>query len=169
MQDEDRRRAAWPQGLARLGGIRFARRYHKFHEAVAFYRDIVGLPLHEIFEESYGSSGAIFALPDPSITFEIVQAAEPVAIDPHEQLCLYFEDAAAMTALRDRLAAAGIAPVAAHPYWQATGAIAYRDPEGRGLVLAPFVYGRNEPAAGAATGSHAFPEHDRKALRAHPP
>ena len=157
MGDEEHRCAAWPKALGRLGAIRFGWRYHRFREAVAFYRDLVGLPLYETFEGSYGSNGAIFALPDPSVTFEVLESTVPVLVDPHEQLCLYFWDEAATVAVRERLAAAGITPVAAHPYWQATGAVAYRDPEGRGLVLAPFVYGKNEPAASSAEGKHAFP------------
>ena len=157
MANDEHGRPFWPSSLARLGAIRFARRYYRFREAVVFYRDIVGLPIRETFEGSYGSNGAIFALPDASITFEILEATAPVSIDPGEQLCLYFPDAPAMAALRDRLHAAGTMPVAGHPYWLATGALTYRDPEGRGLVLAPFVYGRNEPPASFA-GRHAFPD-----------
>jgi len=83
----------WPESLARVGAIRFARRYHRFEEAIRFYRDVVGLPLIETFEGSYGTNGAIFGLPDSSLTFEVVQSREPVDVDPHEQLCLYFPDA----------------------------------------------------------------------------
>ena len=157
MQGQEQQRQDWPPALAGLGAIRFARRYHRFREAVAFYRDLVGLPLVESFSASYGSTGAIFALPDSACTFELIAAAAPVPVDPEEQLCLYFRDAAAMAAVRARLEAAGLAPVAAHPYWTATGAVAFRDPEGRGLVLAPFLYGVNEPAAGMIEGEHVFP------------
>ena len=48
-------------------------------------------------------------------------------------------------------------PVDSHPYWAATGAVTYRDPEGRGLVFAPFVYGMNEPGASLAEGKHGYP------------
>ena len=131
----------WPESLARVGAIRFARRYHRFDEAVRFYRDVVGLPLIETFEGSYGMNGAIFGLPDSSLTFEVVQSREPVEVDPQEQLCLYFPDAVARDAAAQRLREAGLEPVESHPYWVAMGADTYRDPEGRGLVLAPFVYG----------------------------
>ena len=157
MQGQEQQRRNWPAPLAGLGAIRFARRYHRFQEAVAFYRDVVGLRLVESFAGSYGSTGAIFVLPDSACTFELVAAETPVPVDPDEQLCLYFRDAATMAAARARLEAAGLAPVAAHPYWMATGAVAFRDPEGRGLVLAPFLYGVNEPAAGTAEGEHVFP------------
>ena len=110
--------------------------------AIRFYRDFVRLPLIETFEGSYGTNGAIFGLPDSSLTFEVVQSHEPVDVDPHEQLCLYFPDAVARDAAAQRLREVGLEPVESHPYWAAMGADTYRDPEGRGLVLAPFVYGR---------------------------
>lgn len=137
--------AKWPKELASIGAIRFARRYHHFHEAVQFYRDLVGLPLHETFEESYGSNGAIFALPTPATTFEIVEAVEPVAVDPHEQLCLYFPDEQAKQAAVARLTNAGVEPVESHPYWAANAAVTYRDPDGREVVFAPFIYGTGKP------------------------
>ncbi|MGH7036230.1 MAG: hypothetical protein ACREFL_21090 [Stellaceae bacterium] len=166
MQGKEQQRQEWLDALAGLGAIRFARRYHRFREAFAFYRDLVGLPLRESFARSYGSTGAIFALPESACTFELIAAAAPVLVDPDEQLCLYFRDAAAMAAVRTRLEAAGVAPVAAHPYWTATGAVAFRNPEGRGLVLAPFLYGVNEPAAGRAEGEHAFPSAEPQRLDA---
>ena len=44
--------------LASIGGIRFARRSSNFKETVRFYRELVGLPLYETFEASYGNNGA---------------------------------------------------------------------------------------------------------------
>jgi Glyoxalase/Bleomycin resistance protein/Dioxygenase superfamily len=131
----------WPEQLASIGAIRFARRSHRFDNTVAFYRDLVGLPLHATFEESYGATGAIFAMPTPVITFEIVESTEPVAVDPHEQLCLYFPDEQAKQAAIERLSNAGVEPVTSHPYWAANGAVTYRDPDGREVVFAPFIYG----------------------------
>jgi GNAT superfamily N-acetyltransferase/catechol 2,3-dioxygenase-like lactoylglutathione lyase family enzyme len=155
MTDDGRwQRADSPHALMRLGAVRFARRYYLFQEAVAFYRDLVGLRLNEMFDHSYGSNGAIFALPDSTMTFEIVQSTVPVHIGTHEQLCLYFWDEGAMAAVRDRLARAGVPALRVEPYWQAVGAVCFRDPEGRELVLAPFVYGKNEPDAGASMGRH---------------
>src|ERR1700753_3954168 len=82
----------WPADLASIGALRFARRSAHFDETVRFYRDLVGLPLCATFEGSFGSNGAIFGLPRSSLTFEIVEATESVAVDSHEQLCLYFPD-----------------------------------------------------------------------------
>lgn len=131
----------WPPELRAIGAIRFARRSANFAATVEFYRDLVGLPLCATFEASYGSTGAIFGLPGSAFTFEIVEATEPVAVDAHEQLCLYFPDAATRDAATARLRAAGVVPVASHPYWAATGAQTYPDPDGREVVFAPFVFG----------------------------
>jgi hypothetical protein len=144
----------WPEELSTIGALRFARRSAHFEETVSFYRDLVGLPLCATFGESYGSNGAIFGLPGSSLTFEIVEAIEAVAADSHEQLCLYFPDTAAQQRATARLVAAGINPVESHPYWAATGSVTYRDPDGREVVFAPFVFGVNEPAEGAASGEH---------------
>lgn len=144
----------WPEELSTIGALRFARRSAHFDETVSFYRDLVGLPLCATFGESYGSNGAIFGLPGSSLTFEIVEAIEPVAVDSHEQMCLYFPDTAAQQRATVRLMAAGVNPVESHPYWAATGSVTYRDPDGREVVFAPFVFGVNEPAEGAASGEH---------------
>ena len=96
--------------MAPIGGIRFARRSSNFTETVRYYRDLVGLPLYETFEASYGSNGAIFGLPSWNLTLEIVDSVEPVAVDNHEQLCLYFPDVHAQRAAIERLRAAGANP-----------------------------------------------------------
>ena len=144
----------WPEQLASIGAIRFARRSAHFDSTVQFYRDVVGLPLVATFTESYGSNGAIFGLPGAALTFEIVEAADPVAVDPHEQLCLYFPDPAAQQHATARLTAAGLEPVESHPYWAASGAVTYRDPDGREVVFAPFIFGVNEPRESNASGEH---------------
>lgn len=143
--------------LASIGAIRFARRTSNFEETVRFYRELVGLPLYETFEASYGSHGAIFGLPSWNLTLEIVESADPVAVDHHEQLCLYFPDEPAQQAAITRLRAAGLSPEKQHPYWEATGAVTYRDPDGREVVFAPFVFGVNEPEESATSGKHEFP------------
>lgn len=152
-----RRHTHWPAQLASIGGIRFARRSSNFQETVRFYRELVGLPIFETFGESYGSNGAIFGLPSWNLTLEIVESIEPVAVDHHEQLCLYFPERQAQQAAIARLQAAGVEPVDQHPYWAATGAVTYRDPDGREIVFAPFVFGVNEPGDSSASGTHEFP------------
>ncbi|MGO9505976.1 MAG: VOC family protein [Mycobacterium sp.] len=155
--DKIHRHTHWPTQLAPIGSIRFARRSSNFDETVRFYRELVGLPLYETFEASYDSNGAIFGLPSWNLTLEIVQAHDAVAVDHHEQLCLYFPDKEAQQAAIARLQAAGLAPVEQHPYWAATGAVTYRDPDGREVVFASFVYGVNEPGDSSASGNHEFP------------
>ena len=117
-----RRTTHWPAELAPIGAIRFARRSPNFHETVRFYRELVGLPLYETFGESYGSNGAIFGLPSSSLTMEIVESVDAVAVDHHEQLCLYFPDKRAQQDAVARLQQEGLQPVEQHPYWEATGA-----------------------------------------------
>jgi len=152
-----RRHTHWPAQLAPIGAIRFARRSSNFNETVRFYRELVGLPLYETFEDSYGSNGAIFGLPSWNLTLEIVEAADTVAVDPGDQLCLYFPDPPAQHGAIARLHAAGIEPVQQHPYWEAAGGVTYRDPDGREIVFAPFVFGVNEPKDSATSGKHEFP------------
>lgn len=149
-----RSKATWPDDLAAIGALRFARRSAHFEESVRFYRDLVGLPLCATFGESFGSNGAIFGLPQSSLTFEIVEATEPVAVDGHEQLCLYFPDEVTQRRATAKLMASGAKPVESQPYWAAMGAVTYRDPDGREVVFAPFVFGVNEPAEGGESGQH---------------
>ena len=152
-----RRTTHWPARLASMSAIRFARRSSNFEETVRFYRELVGLPLYETFEASYGSNGAIFGLPSWNLTLEIVESVEPVAVDHLEQLCLYFPDTEAQQAAIARLQEAGMPSVEQHPYWEAAGAITYRDTDGREVVFAPFVFGADEPGASATSGKHEFP------------
>ena len=140
--------------MASIGAIRIARRSAQFEPTVRFYRELVGLPLRATFAGSYGSTGAIFGLPGSAVTFEIVDATEPVAVDSYEQLCLYFPDGSAQHQATARLRAAGINPVASHSYWVATGPVTYRDPDGREVVFAPFIFGVNEPVEVGASGEH---------------
>jgi hypothetical protein len=151
------RHTHWPLQLAPIGAIRFARRSTHFAETVEFYRELVGLPLYETFADSFGSNGAIFGLPSWNLTMELVEAVDDVAVGPHEQLCLYFPDRQAQQAALARLREAGVEPVEQHPYWEATGAATFRDPDGREIVFAPFVFGVNEPEDSGASGKHEFP------------
>ena len=80
-----------------------------------------------------------------------------VAVDHHEQLCLYFPDKHAQQAAVARLQHAALQPGEQHPYWEATGAVTYRDPDGREVVFAPFVFGADEPGDGPTSGKHEFP------------
>ena len=145
--------ATWPPELSSIGALRFARRSAHFDETVRFYRDLVGLPLCATFEESFGSSGAIFGLPRSTLTFEIVEAAEPGRGRQSRAAVPLFPRRRRSAAGDGRLAASGVEPVESI-HWAATGAVTYRDPDGREVVFAPFVFGVNEPAEGASSGEH---------------
>jgi YycE-like C-terminal domain len=146
----------WPKELAPIGAIRFGRSYYHYNEAVHFFRDLIGLPLYEQFEGSYGENGSIFGLPNSAFTFEVVQGDELIPVAAYDALCLYFPDGGAQRAAMSRLKAAGVEPSDSNPYWVATGGVTYKDPDGRQVVFAPFIYGENEPA-GASSGKHSFP------------
>lgn len=146
----------WPKELASIGAVRFGRTYYHYDEAVHFFRDLVGLPLYEQFEGSYGENGSIFGLPSAAFTLELVQGTEPTPVSAYDALCLYFPDQKSQQAAMARLEAAGVKPTTSHPYWVATGGVTYHDPDGRQLVFAPFIYGKSEPA-GRASGVHTFP------------
>ena len=134
----------WPQHL-RPGAIRIAWASGDYEETIAYYRDLVGLTVVGSFADSYGEDGTLFGLPDTSVVLEIVR--RPIESSPagaFDQLVLYFDNAAAVDEATGRLTAAGIAPKPdPHPYWAANGAVIYRDPDGRDVVFAPWVFGRD--------------------------
>jgi len=135
---------AWPAHL-RPGALRWARPSAHYAATVAFYRDAVGLPVVGEFTASFGEDGTIFGLPDTGIQMEIVRA-HPASAGPDgfDQLVLYLNDMEAVTTATAPLRKQGFTPdPAPHGYWAANGAVVFRDPDGRGVVFAPWVYGRD--------------------------
>ena len=131
----------WPEHLP-VGAVRVGRTSAHYDQTVQFYRDMVGLPVLESFEGSYGEDGTIFGLPDTSTQLEIVRSTEPtIAVDRIDLLVFYLPGAAAQKRLGARMAAAGLEPAPQHPYWQANGGVTYRDPDGREVVFVSWVYG----------------------------
>ena len=131
----------WPEHLP-VGAVRVGRTSAHYDQTVQFYRDMVGLPVLESFEGSYGEDGTIFGLPDTSTQLEIVRSTEPtIAVDRIDMLVFYLPGAAAQKRLVARMAAAGLEPASQHPYWQANGGVTYRDPDGREVVFVSWVYG----------------------------
>jgi hypothetical protein len=53
----------WPEHLP-VGAVRVGRTSAHYEQTVQFYRDVVGLPVLESFEGSFGEDGTIFGLPD---------------------------------------------------------------------------------------------------------
>ena len=133
----------WPPHM-RPGAIRWARESDRYRETVAFYRDLLQLPVVDDFSSSYGEDGTIFGLPGTSVHMEIIRAdPHRVAADPFEQVVFYLEDEAAVGRATAPLREAGLTPdQEPHPYWAANGAVSYPDPDGRRVVFAPWIYGR---------------------------
>jgi GNAT superfamily N-acetyltransferase len=157
----------WPAHL-RPGAVRFARTSRHYDETIRFYRDLVGLPVVGEFAASFGEDGTIFGLPDTRLQLEIVRAHGSSDVGRLDQLVLYLDDAAAVRTATGRLSAAGLSPAPdPHPYWAANGAVVHRDPDGREVVFAPWVYGRDpQPSDHESSAlSIEWYDGDRAALR----
>src|SRR4051812_49621989 len=97
----------WPEFL-KPGALRFARSSQRYDETIAFYRDVVGLPMVGEFAGSFGEDGTIFGLPDTRVQIEIVRATGSAGVvDPLDLLVLYLSGAAAVDAATAPLRAAG--------------------------------------------------------------
>jgi catechol 2,3-dioxygenase-like lactoylglutathione lyase family enzyme len=132
-----------------VGAIRFARRSNHFEETVAFYRDLVGLPLLLTFDahEPDNFGGAVFGLPDASVNLELVSSEEPVPVDRHEELVLYLGGPDARDEALRRLTDAGLTPCEQYHYWTANESVTFLDPDGREVVFAPWIFGEELPPA----------------------
>jgi hypothetical protein len=125
-----------------VGAVRVVRWSARYDEAVAFYRDAIGLPVLETFGDSYGLDGTILGMPDGPVHLEIVRLeGKAPAANGLDQLVFYLSDANAQEGVRARLADAGVYPVAQIDYWQDNGGLTYQDPDGREVVFASWVYG----------------------------
>jgi catechol 2,3-dioxygenase-like lactoylglutathione lyase family enzyme len=130
----------WPEHL-RVGALRVVRWSARYDETVTFYRDIVGLPVLETFHASYGLDGTILGLPGGPVHLEIVRLPDARRPAPGlDQLVFYLPDVAAQEGVRARLAAAGVHPVPQIDYWEDNGGVTYRDPDGREVVFASWIY-----------------------------
>ena len=89
MSNQPQGAGRWPEHLP-VGALRVGRSSAHYDQAVQFYRDLVGLPVLERFEASYGEDGTIFGLPDSSTHLEIVRAREPTGpVSQFDQLVFY--------------------------------------------------------------------------------
>jgi ribosomal protein S18 acetylase RimI-like enzyme len=88
---------------------------------------------------------------------EIVRSRsdQPTTIAAFDQLVFYLDDVDAVTAATASLREAGLrAEPEPHAYWAANGAVVHHDPDGRDVVFAPWVFGRDpEPAERAVDAS----------------
>jgi GNAT superfamily N-acetyltransferase len=133
----------WPERL-RPGALRWVRSSSNYDSTIAFYRDLVGLPIVGSFSDSFGEDGTIFGLPDTGTQMEVVRGSAPRRQpDRFDQVVFYLPGSAAVRTATETLRKAGQLPYhAPQPYWEANGAVMYLDPDGRGVVFAPWVYGR---------------------------
>jgi catechol 2,3-dioxygenase-like lactoylglutathione lyase family enzyme len=136
-------RGGWPSHL-HPGALRWVRSSTHYDETIAFYRDLVGLPVVDSFRDSYGEDGTIFGLPDTATHMEIVRSRQAVApADRFDQIVFYLSDENALTQAIAPLLRAGIArDPAPHAYWRANGAVVFLDPDGRAVVYAAWVFGQ---------------------------
>ena len=143
MSDRPEGVGGWPERLPG-GAFRIARSSANHDQAVRFYRDLVGLPVVGTFGGSYEEDGTIFGPPDTSVQLEIVRSTEPLrGVDRIDMLVFYLSDAAAQDRLVTRMADANVPTASHHPYWDANGGVTYDDPDGREVVFASWVYGRD--------------------------
>jgi catechol 2,3-dioxygenase-like lactoylglutathione lyase family enzyme len=134
--------ADWPAHLP-VGALRVVRWSARYDETVIFYRDTIGLPVLETFQDSYALDGTILGLPGSPVHLELVRLADaPHPAPGLDQLVFYLPDAAAQERMTARMAAAGVDPVAQIDYWQDNDGATYQDPDGREVVFASWIYGR---------------------------
>jgi len=138
----------WPEHLP-VGALRVVRWSARYEETLAFYRDIVGLPVLEAFHASYGLDGTILGLPGGPVHLEIVRLPDAQRPEPGleqrpepglDQLVFYLPDDAAQEGVKARFAASGVLPVPQIDYWEDNGGVTYRDPDGREVVFASWIY-----------------------------
>jgi catechol 2,3-dioxygenase-like lactoylglutathione lyase family enzyme len=149
----------WP-GHLRVGALRVVRSSVHYDETIEFYRDLVGLPVIAEFRGSYGEDGTIFGLPDAVTHLEIVRshhAAPPP--EEFDQLVFYFPDQDAVEDATEKLRANGVRPERdQHPYWEENGGTTFRDPDGRGVIFASWVFGRDPQPSDGGHGDPRLPD-----------
>ena len=148
MSDSDSMRDGPPEGLP-VGAFRVALRTNHLADAGDFYRDLVGLPLLHAFAagESSKHDGLIFGVPDASVTLELISADEPHAAGEQDEIVLYLPDPDARDAAVQRLTDAGLAPVTPAQYWIDNDSVAFHDPDGRMVIFAPWIFGKQPTPA----------------------
>lgn len=137
-----------PEGLP-VGAFRIALRSGRLTEAGAFYRDLVGLPLLHSFSAGQANAhdGLIFGVPDTSVTLELISADGPDPAGEHDEIVLYLPGPQARDAAVSRLTEAGLTPVTPVQYWIDNDSVAFSDPDGRMVIFAPWIFGKEATPA----------------------
>ena len=124
----------------RIDAVRVARQTDRLVEVVAFYRDVVGLPVIGGFDDHDGYTGVMLGAPDEAVHLEFTHHAggSPAQPGGADDLLVLYCGAEAVRGTVARARAAGVETVpAANPYWEAVGGVVLIDPDGRQLVLVP--------------------------------
>ena len=116
--------------------LRIARHTKRLDDAVAFYRDGIGLRVIGGFGDHDGYDGVFLEMPGTGTHLEFTAGGRHGAPKPHPEslLVLYLGDQAAVDAVADRLAVNPVDP--ANPYWAEHG-LTFEDPDGFRVVLVP--------------------------------
>ena len=140
---------AGPAERLPVGGFRVALRSNHLAQAGVFYRDLVGLPLLYSFaaSEANNHDGLIFVRPDTSVTLELIGADSPGAAGEQDEIVFYLPGAKARDAAAARLTGAGLTPVTPARYWIDNDSVAFHDPDGRMVILAPWIFGKEAQPA----------------------
>jgi catechol 2,3-dioxygenase-like lactoylglutathione lyase family enzyme len=148
MSDSDSTRDELPEGLP-VGAFRVGLRTNHLSAAEHFYRDLAGLPLLYSFTAGPASKhdGLIFGVPDTSVTLELISADDPDAAGEQDEIVLYLPDARARDIAVRRLTDAGLTPVTPAQYWIDNDSVAFHDPDGRVVIFAPWIFGKQAPPA----------------------
>ena len=158
------RQPGWPAALDE-GAVRWTRRSRHYDATVAFYRDLVQLPVIAEFSSSYGEDGMVFGLPDAATHLEILRDQGSESSTNADEITFDLNGVDAVQAAVTRLRQAGHVPQIGHAYWEANGAVTYRDPDGRGLVFASWVFGQVPDPVDRVPGEGSPPDADLEAVR----
>ncbi|MFE5476993.1 VOC family protein [Nocardia sp. NPDC056541] len=130
----------WPDSL-RVAQVRIARPTDRLDEVVRFYVDGLGLRELYRFENHAGYDGVMVGLPGADYHLEFtshVDGSPGTAPSAENLLVLYFDGAAPMFDVVERLGEFGVEPVPVeNPYWAANGGMAFPDPDGWIVMLVP--------------------------------
>jgi len=118
--------------------LRVAHPTRDLDAAAAFYQ-LLGLPVLASFQDHDGYSGVVLGMPDSSRQLELVfREGETPSPTAEDQLVFYLGSSERVKAVAAGTRAAGFEPsVAPNPYWGATGAVCFIDPDGYWVVLSP--------------------------------
>ena len=118
--------------------LRVARPSDNLDANIHFYRDGLGMELHDRFEDHAGFEGVMVGGKDAPYHFEFTRKrghAAPRAPSADNLLVFYFGDPAEWKAAVTRMKSFGYSPVRSfNPYWDVDG-MTFEDPDGYRVVL----------------------------------